>query len=880
MPDPEVPEPAKPEPRRRQVRRSPDGGFSLVDPDQAGAPPAADAPGPGDDEEEETETEEGDEDEDDEDGDDEDDPGADDDVDDAAVRQAALDELRAAAPSPPPAPKRRSRPRVARGAPPPPAVSARQQALLERRAADERRPRRPAPPPRGVHTPDDDLPIDADPSDRDFPTISEIEPEDGTDFPDLAGRQPPQTLADLCALYPIGNGQHYIRVERIRPPMYMNVPCAGYLGEIKTAVTEKQFATYYGGGRYVLRVYGPDPRGSLDRVSSLPIVKALTKPITLTVPGVPNLDLEILQEEAMTAGGWDPTSWGGGTAAGRFRRQHPPSPADATIHGQGLDFASKMLSGKEREIAELRRQGQQSQGVVEPVIGAMKEQNATALGAVKDLAGVTERVLMQQVDSLKQELAELRSQLRDENRKPSETAGAWDVLGKAITQATGSRGNSEDLNRLHSDHREEMNRLYAAHNADTHRLEETHKRELDNVRSTYDQRISTLQSQLEERERRHRDEIEDWRKRMEDRERQLRDEADKREREMTSRHDSELKRQGDQHARDLANAERQTTLVVSTEKSQLEGRIQGLKDRIEVLKEELERTRREADEKDDLEGQLGKAERTAQMLGYSKLDEAQPKTWQDRLAAAVAHGITNLPQILDSAGKTLQARARAQIEVGQHEEQMQRRQGGPGGPGQPQQRRQIRGPGGQPIAMRRTVFATDDGTPLDVNPEVAAQAAARHPFVSGSPSNPAPPPPQQPAPQPPESAPPSGSAPTQPAPAAPPPEPRPPNGAVPAEPMNFDPAELEVVRNWAETALEADADPVAFAATIIQQAGLPVASRVFGMITPDMIVKALAETPATAASPLVRREGTQWLKKVWAAGQQLIEQAMQQPGMN
>ena len=174
---------------------------------------------------------------------------------------------------------------------------------------------------------------------------------------------------------------------------------------------EGQFAEYYGGGIYYLTVYGPDPKGRHDPINGVPIVKALTKPIRITMRGAPVLDIEPGDEPGAMphwARGrgedmrefWDPTMGRGGMP---LRRPMPPTPAEATIHGQALNFATEQVREERREARDARRRAEEMGGSgVSSVVSAVSDQ------------------AKQTVDTLREELGQMRSSYAEMMRQRDE----------------------------------------------------------------------------------------------------------------------------------------------------------------------------------------------------------------------------------------------------------------------------------------------------------------------------------------------------------------------------------------------------------------------------------------------------------------------------
>src|SRR5260221_2166550 len=118
-------------------------------------------------------------------------------------------------------------------------------------------------------------PTDADPRRRQTTTVGEVRLPPDSD--DLVGWTQPKNLRDVYARWPVGDGQHFIRVERLEPKVWQTIPVAGYIGEIREPMSEEQLHGLYGGRLFQLQVYGPDSKGRTDPLTGLPVIKTKTE---------------------------------------------------------------------------------------------------------------------------------------------------------------------------------------------------------------------------------------------------------------------------------------------------------------------------------------------------------------------------------------------------------------------------------------------------------------------------------------------------------------------------------------------------------------------------------------------------------------------------
>lgn len=762
-------------------------------------------------------------------------------------------------------------------------VSPRQLALQKRREAK--------PPPPAAPEEDDivigeprvnargELPDESGPEDRrEGVTVSEIEAADGLEFPDTAGRGPPRTLTDVFAAYPIGNGLHYVRVERLKPEMYLGVPCAGYMGDLNRPMTEGEFRLFYGGGRYELCVYGPDPRGRADPITGQPIIKALTKPITVRVPGNPTSEtLAGDLTPGKRTGMFPPSPFEGG------RRGPPATTADASIHRDSLHLAQNLIQEERREKNELRRELQQgATKTVEPIVEAVRGTAKEGMDLLRSELDRTRAAADREILRYQEEIRALRADIEAVRRQPTSEQGAWSALSQVAQSLAPGRSSNEEIARLHESHRDEVRRL-----------EEQHRRELADMRAGFDDRVKLLQNQIESERSRAREEVRDVTDRLERREKDARDafeqrlkdqreHYEQRERDNEARQRGELDRMRAEHERELRSQAQQHELIRTTDKQGHEARIAQMKDRNEILKEEVDRWKTEANNKADWAEQMTDFERKAEALGFQKADANAPQTWQDRVAMAFGDALRNADKIAGNIAGALRERketAIAQADLVTRvaaQQAQQAQQGGPGAlpphQGQPQQpQRQIRGPGGRPVTTARSVWASDDlsmappagatGTPV-VHPDARSEAPAQPvhgPQAPVAPPAAAPAPPNQPLVGPPAAPP---QQPQQPAQA-----PQAQAAAPPQQGFPIDPQMLDSFRMWAESQIDAKRDPEEFGRDFVDRVGAQQAAEVVFRLPVEALFEALSSTPEMLGSPILRRDGQAFMRKAWNEAQ-------------
>lgn len=748
----------------------------------------------------------------------------------------------------------------------------RQRAMEERQAERERKkakaPKEEEKP--EVWTSDTPIPTEDAPEHRDRMTIEDIEPADGIDFPDLSGRAPPTNLTDLCQTYPIGNGQHYVRVERTKPPAYLNQPTAGYLCDLHAPISESQFQSAFGGREYQLIVYGPDPKGTTDRRTGMPKVKALTKPIKLTVPGNPNLEFDPQidlnpRRRRQEDDDMDPFDY---TPRRPPRRPAtPPSSAEAAMHKSNLEFVDKQIQRTEQDAERARREAEEARKSASSSLNP-------ALEAVERASKGTVETLRHQLDDMKASFDKLLTTKDEENRalrdkidqlmsRPSSEDSAMSAFAQMAKAFAPSERSSQEMTRIYEQQRSEIQRI-----EDAHKAEMTRQREhMENALRYKDDEVKHERERHEEEKRRM---AEDHAKR----ERELREERDKAVREAEDRHQREIQRLREDHDRELKAVERQHNMVLETRKATTDVQMSALQERAAGLERERDRAVAEKAEASDFTTQIAEFEQRAQILGFQKANENEPRDWKERIAAAAGHALMNLDKVVAPIADA-QARSAAARQLPPAQQQQGADAGGAPG-------RDIRGRTGRIRARRATSWASGEG---DVS---EAEEHTYYPHAHA---------PQQQAPDPGSVRQAEQQAAQQP-PGQPQPQGQPTNGAgqPQAHPeedgLNEEErlardqlkAQIEMLRVFIESAINAGADPEQAADQLLRQATPDQVFALVHSVTADTIIEELSQDPKTQQSPIVRPNGQKWLRRAWEAAQRKsaaarqAQQAEKQPG--
>jgi len=689
---------------------------------------------------------------------------------------------------------------------------------------------------------------DMDPHRRSGITIGPIVEEDRP--PDLVGDQPPLTLADLYARWPIGRpggDDYYIRVERIHPKKFQEVNCAGFLAEVRRPMTEEQFQKWFGGREYHLTLYGPNPRHRRDANGDV-IIKRLTAPIHVVVPHAPP-NLHVMpafnrppqQEQNMHP--QDPSN----PFATVFPRA-PMTSADANIHASSLRFYETMFKHQQDELREARR-GQQNNGS-DPtkLLGFATDMTKTQVEAISKDAERREQILRDQLEVERSERKEIDQELREMKRQMQEHGLARQgesieflKYGDAANQRQ-SEYYRQQLESAQRSHEEQMRLLREAHSEEL-------KRERDRFRDLEDH-----YKRVAEEDRRAAAEREKVLKEEVDRvRREERDNAERRVNEVEKAAQRRYEDAEKAHEREMRTIKDNLDVKFTSERNKLEFELASVKDRMEEAKAEAQRVREESDPIKIVESR--KAELKA--FGFVEKDPEAPTSVWERFAQAAGGGVG---QFLANTDPGALMGAFSAITSG----------------GRPQGRPQVPG---------RAPHQLPPG-----HPQAAAQAAAQaapqrrrraETWASqGSPvaKTPGPPGPneapmgmQQPGEQPPPAA--SQPQPEQPAPAAPPapeqPEAAPqPPPQIKLPPSKFheifdDQAILSFLQN-VEGAINMGFPPKEFAKRFHQQfpeQSVQLAQR----YKPQDAVEYVRSIPQATGSPILRRDGGKWLDKMWPA---------------
>lgn len=740
---------------------------------------------------------------------------------------------------------------------------------------------------RPPHTPDDELPPDEpDPARRDRATYGRIElmpdvldPEEpapgaSAEPPRRHSRddEPPEpdantlrTLEDLCARFDLdGTGQFFIMVTRQQPRAYAGTATYGRMRNIDISMSHEEFCLAYGGGQYIMQVYGPPKRGGIiDPKTLKPKKKALSKTITLTIPwegenGLPPNPMAAIDPFENEE---EPHMSQGASVTDRLTSRRVNTLADAKIietHTQ------KELTMDERQRQERREEVQQRRQAEAAAVDVLKES--------KD-----ETIRMQQA-----RIEELSKEVRAMNGSKSNGSDVVHAVAQMATALQRPQANSDELQRMREGYEERLASQREAYEQRLKDLTERHKRELEDrervlqrdkedgvrraeeaARIAEQHRAQDVQQVIKDRDREREDAKKDLERQKADQERER--ESLKREHErdiarQKEQYENLLRAEKESNERERRTTEQLTATKADLVKSTVESELRTATAEVARLRADNERLKTELDKKSNLPKQLKEFSDAAESLGFNR-DEGggkeEPASWQDLLLKGGISTLEKLPEIMKNAGELLQIRQNANRPPPPP----------PGAMGPPPMLPQgPRHPPMQPVthAPPLSGWATEDSphNPMPVAEfyEPALPQSSHPPVVVQQHQPPMPTPAQVAmAPAPPPSAP-QPSVPPPPRPTTPPPgETAPPPAAAPAitdeQIMQFVP----VVEQWFS---EQAASPEDYARHAATQA--PILKVLAHSLTPEAIAAALRRN-GHGLSPLIRRDGQRFLTRFRAA---------------
>ena len=481
------------------------------------------------------------------------------------------------------------------------------------------------------------------------------------------------------------------------------------------------------------------------------------------------------------------------------------------------------------------------------------------------------------------------------------------------------KDHSEAIRRMQEDHRSEMQRRQDQERNETERLQRQQTEELRRQEERAKDTLERAERRAEDAERKADQRVQDAEARAERRIKEMQDESRRVLEEQRAHAQQRLDDERRQHDRDMKSQAATFETRLAGQKDMYENRATMSAQEVARITAEAERYRKEAADNKDLNKQIEKAQEAASLLGWGPTGEtteqAPPKDWKEMLGRAGMELVQKLPEIVQSAGdqvaklrgtpgptpEQVQAMQYDQMLRQSHQTMMARQMGGmPPSAGLPPPMRTASGAVFQPAPLR---FGTEDASgPLDPSapspragfdqfemqpqqptaapPPQYQQPPQQYPQPTYQPAQYQPPPQQtyQPAPpqyqQPPQAQtyqpmgqPQQVAAPLQHQ-AAPPPAPATPAGQIPQAPPGSVPAVIptEMIVQFApvlEQALSSGAPIEEIAQELVGLLGPANLAQVVNGLKPERVVVELQKA-GKGSSPLVRRQGQQFLRDLWA----------------
>jgi hypothetical protein len=508
----------------------------------------------------------------------------------------------------------------------------------------------PEDPPLRIYSDRDEAPAtEPDPRKRDGMTIGAItELETPPDHMGTARDADPRTLQDLYARWPIGDGQHYLRVERTQPKVFQQVACAGYLGDIRDKISERTFQRYFGGREFEVTLYGPDPRGKHDVDTGLPKVKALTKPVKIVVPMLPpNLavlpaletNAEAKEQNKMTQP-WNPFAPSGVPMA---PMSMPSSAADAQIHKTNVDLLTNVFKVQQEDLNALRKERQGGNGdSAKTILDYSTRTTDQILQQSRADAEAREKILHAQLSASNDELKRIRDELRSVTGKSD---GSTIEIVKALGGATGDRAQAQA-----EWHNQQIVQLQTAHQAQLDVLRRSNEDAIKHLKDVHEQDTKHAEQRRKDLEEDYRRRMDDMTRKADERDKDLRAELDRvrrEEREMSDKRLHDAKERQDERLADLKhsyeaqlkslkeNLETRAHVSLSTKDFELTT----IRERLAEAKADAEKAREDAEEASDPVKAKEKVDKLAEAFGFEKKDADKPNGPLERFAATAGVGV-------------------------------------------------------------------------------------------------------------------------------------------------------------------------------------------------------------------------------------------------
>ncbi len=697
--------------------------------------------------------------------------------------------------------------------------------------------------------------------------------------PDFSGSRP-KALLDLFNLFPVGDGQHFVQVNRTAPKRMYEQQIGGIQKQIRTPLTDEEFFDTYGGGEYELRVYRMDT-GQDGMTRSRP----LTEPIKWVVPGLPNIDAALQENSDVQY-----TNQRQRVVRGVSPMQQHPDVAKAEIDfRRDRSHRDDEKEDRERERAEaavrLRedhemRKAEFMVGTNEAEIKRLEAQNREKVELAQQAAEARSLAAVAKAEA---EAAAAKAAANKPQVDPVDfLLKAKDLFGTNNDTALASlqaqlnqtlENHKNELTRVHKDQESQLKaereradlRIKDADERAERRVKDAEgktERALKDAEERFNKRMTEVETaamrRVSEVETRAQDKIHDTERR-----------CDERIRDLGINWETRMKDQERNHDREIRAKESELGMSKTSVEMMLKSEVNQVQSELKRVERELGRVQHERDDyklrAENWLDQMEKFKTQAEAMGYVSADEAGgeegPKDWKAMLMQIASNTAGNIPEILKSAGEAVR-----NIRAPGSAPEMVRAQA----------RQQMAARAGHTVPRQMAAapaymppFATEDGPsfppvgpPLSAPPRAimpttmpnAVPVVAPAPVQMELPIQQSPMPVQAaPEPQPVQQ---HAANPASPAPA--PSVVPPPSGAGGAE----DGASI-LIHDIVQS-LEHGVPPEHLAQAIFAQAD-DNSKEFFRTLTFDQITLMLSQQPTEEAKKLTRREGQTYLKKIWSA---------------
>ncbi len=670
----------------------------------------------------------------------------------------------------------------------------------------------------GATQPDEAPPAPMDPLMPTFDASERAAPEENI-----------RTIEQLCGKYRVGEDiDMTVQIHRMWPQFYSDgrTKATGYLEESPSPITTGYIASTFGGGKYACMVYGPATTGNGRRVYAR---------CTVEIPGKMNENAlnRIAREEQM------------GTV-GTVQQHGPAAPIEApAVATKAMEIMGSMQERTQQRMEALEQQVLSKTDGDNTVLHLVREmadtQAKTALEAMERSAErereAADRAIGAEREARRELAARLEALERDSRRSSNDDVQRFNtVLGQSTESAERIQSNmierhNEALRAARESHEQTVRAMREAHEAEKRTLNENRERDLQAADQRWQSKIDRLEDQI---------------KRLEEDRRRDRDEYDRR---MREREDNMRARQEDE--KKLIDTTWQARL--NTAEAAHESRIQGLEERLGLLREELQTAKGQVAMQGDAFAQIEKARSLIDLSrdvgGGSSSGESKDETTLDKILGVVGSDFTGVLNALLNGGAGAGAppgMVPVQFAPGapQHAMMGQMGAGAPMAPGLPQPPRPnvMAGPP-QPVDLNRVLDDEDWEEEENLRAREEHERRQRRRSVARTTQQPAPAQAPRPVPAPPHAGPqPAGPTQAQIA------------QAQQQAAQNLQPMEIVMVGNFIQRALDHGDDPDEFAMQIFEHLN-PQQIGTLLTLGPDNVLKLIQQHSADsqALSPAGQR---------------------------